>query len=215
MADPPSDRTEQFSDSALDIGRVRASGQAILRCVDTSVLRDNGGREIKLDSNEVSIGRGDDNDVSINGIGVSRTHAKLYFLNEAWHVEDLGSTNGTRVNNSNVTQAPLSDGDTVAFGRVCYKFIMLDTGRSSRTLDLGMDQTLVLQPDELPPGTDHSELPEAIARAAAARAANPGATAQRRVPVRSQPAESSNLLIWIAIVLAVLVVIVGVLAFLT
>ncbi len=213
MADPVGDMTENLSDSALDIDRVRASGQALLRCVDTSVLRDNVGKEIRLESSEISIGRGDRNSVTINGIGVSRNHARIFYMDDAWHVQDLGSTNGTRVNNSNVTQTALTDGDTVAFGRVCYKFMKLDTGRSSRTLDLGSDQTLILAPGEL--AAEGEPLNDTTTvRSDTPRSSNPGSTTQRRAQVRA-PVEQPNLLMWIAVVLAVLLMVVGALTYLS
>ena len=69
-----------------------------------------------------------------------------------WQVEDLGSTNGTRVNNSRIegTRA-LHDGDTVAFGRVCYKYTVQQRDDSETTgaknIDLGGgDRTVITRP---------------------------------------------------------------------
>ena len=157
------------------------------------MLRDDAGKEIRLDSSEVSIGRGDGNTVAVNGIGVSRKHAKVFYMDDAWHVQDLGSTNGTRVNNSNITRTALADGDTVAFGRVCYKFIKLDTQSSSRSVDLGTDQTLILRPD------DRAKM---AAQSGLLSSAHPGTATRPRKPVR--PTEDSNVLMWVAVVLAVL-----------
>ncbi len=52
-------------------------------------------------------------------LGVSRHHARLSHDGDAYHVTDVGSTNGTYVNGQNVGQnqpALLHDGDTLSFG---------------------------------------------------------------------------------------------------
>jgi len=52
-------------------------------------------------------------------LGVSRHHARLSREGDAYHVTDVGSTNGTYVNGQNVGQnqpAPLHNGDTLSFG---------------------------------------------------------------------------------------------------
>jgi len=57
--------------------------------------------------------------------GVSRRHAKLIFESGKWFVEDLDSTNGTYVNDTEVapkTRAVLNDGDALNFGDVEMTF---------------------------------------------------------------------------------------------
>ena len=220
MANPPTGSTEQLTKSSLDISRIGSTGHAILRCVDTSVLRDKSGREIKLDGNEISIGRGDNNSVRLNGIGVSRSHARITYENNIWQVEDLGSTNGTRVNNSNITRAALVDGDTVAFGRVCYKFIMLDAHRSSRVLDLGADQTLVLHPQRQHPGDDSqaptpTAMPTAPTTASAPARERDLGTTQRRTAVKRPPEQSSDLVMWITVIAVGLAIVLAAILVLT
>ncbi|MDQ3338792.1 MAG: sigma 54-interacting transcriptional regulator [Myxococcota bacterium] len=46
---------------------------------------------------KVTLGRSDDNDVSINDPSMSREHAVIHFGADDISIEDLGSTNGTRV----------------------------------------------------------------------------------------------------------------------
>ncbi|OFK22230.1 DUF3662 and FHA domain-containing protein [Olsenella sp. HMSC062G07] len=47
---------------------------------------------------------------------VSRRHAELSFDGRSWHIADLGSTNGTLVNDVDVRVATLCDGDVVTVG---------------------------------------------------------------------------------------------------
>ena len=49
-------------------------------------------------SGEQSVGRSEDSDITVANSGVSRKHAVLRVNGEEVSVEDLGSANGTRVN---------------------------------------------------------------------------------------------------------------------
>ena len=155
---------------------------ALLNCVDTSVLKDGAGAQISLGDGEVSVGRDAENKVSLHAQGVSRYHARVYFENGSWTVEDLGSTNGTRINNSKLEgKQPLNDGDTVAFGRACYKFHVIeernDAGvETSIDIDLGAsDKTMVMRPSQVPASSAKPKAPPARAVSAAhALATNKG-----------------------------------------
>jgi hypothetical protein len=73
-----------------------------------------------------SIGRSNENDIVLSDTFVSAEHAKLYWNGRGWVVEDLGSTNGTRVNGKPVRRAvPVKVGDTVEFGRVRARLVPL------------------------------------------------------------------------------------------
>jgi hypothetical protein len=65
-----------------------------------------------------SLGRDVNNSIVIDDEFVSATHAALTYRGRAWYVEDLGSTNGTFVNGSQVDGlAPLAFGDEVQIGQ--------------------------------------------------------------------------------------------------
>jgi pSer/pThr/pTyr-binding forkhead associated (FHA) protein len=73
-----------------------------------------------------SIGRSNENDIVLSDTFVSAEHARLYWSGRGWVVEDLGSTNGTRVNGKPVRRAmPVKIGDTVEFGRVKARLVPL------------------------------------------------------------------------------------------
>jgi hypothetical protein len=55
---------------------------------------------------------------------VSRRHAVLSFKNHRFHIQDLGSTNGTVLNSQRITESPLKDGDIIQFGEVVCQFIV-------------------------------------------------------------------------------------------
>jgi diguanylate cyclase (GGDEF)-like protein len=55
---------------------------------------------------------------------VSRSHCRILFSKQAYVLEDLGSTNGSYVNDELVDMAQLRDGDQLKVGRTILKFIV-------------------------------------------------------------------------------------------
>jgi len=77
------------------------------------------GEEIPVDSAPVSVGRGGQNDVPLDGDDfTSANHARFEVRRDGVWVEDLGSTNGTFVNGARVTTPRrLGKGDVVRVGQ--------------------------------------------------------------------------------------------------
>lgn len=66
-----------------------------------------------------SLGRDVNNSIVLEDEFVSSTHAALTYRGRAWYVEDLGSTNGTFVNGSQVDGlAPIAFGDEIQVGQI-------------------------------------------------------------------------------------------------
>ena len=71
----------------------------------------------QLERAMVNIGRDLANDIAIRDGQVSRYHLRLTLQGQDYHLDDLGSTNGTRVNGLQIARrARLSDGDVIALG---------------------------------------------------------------------------------------------------
>jgi hypothetical protein len=68
------------------------------------------GREEPIRQN-LAIGRGPGNDISLTSRMVSRRHAVLRFEAGRWHIEDQGSANGTYVNDAIRSAESSDDGD--------------------------------------------------------------------------------------------------------
>ena len=77
------------------------------------------GLEMPVQAAGLVIGRGREADLVIAESTISRTHARIDPGEcGAWHVEDLGSTNGTRLNGAPVSRQRLADGDEIRMGRL-------------------------------------------------------------------------------------------------
>jgi two-component system, cell cycle response regulator len=86
------------------------------------------GRRYPLDTPEVTIGRALDNGIVLSDASVSRLHAKLTAVGNAFDVEDLGSRNGTFVNSERVqARTLLRDGEILRIGKVLLKCFAYDS----------------------------------------------------------------------------------------
>ena len=78
---------------------------------------------IDLRAAATTVGRDESCGLSIADSSVSRNHAIIERVGDIYKVTDLGSTNGTCVNEVRVDSAPLTPGDRVQFGSYIYKFL--------------------------------------------------------------------------------------------
>jgi diguanylate cyclase (GGDEF)-like protein len=82
------------------------------------------GRRHALQSPVTAIGRSQTNHVTVDQESVSRHHATIQREGGALVLRDLGSTNGTYVNDLQVKEGPLHDGDLVQIGRTIFKVLL-------------------------------------------------------------------------------------------
>ncbi len=85
------------------------------------------GHSIPLLLNAVTVGRATskaDWEICLQDPSVSRPHARLELVKNTWVIYDLGSANGTLVNNTPVTEKgrALRDGDVITFGQTVALF---------------------------------------------------------------------------------------------
>ena len=75
------------------------------------------GRRVEMGTEELTIGRGKQNDLTLEDPLVSRLHAIFMRRGDVVLLEDLGSHNGTYVNNERLHQIrQLHHGDTIVVG---------------------------------------------------------------------------------------------------
>lgn len=101
----------------------------------------------KLDQDEISIGRNPENDIQLDDAAVSGNHAKINrqpneYLEEHfdYYIEDLGSTNGTKVNGNRISRQSLKHGDAIQIGGHNFVF---DSGQVQ-----DMETTAIFLPDD-------------------------------------------------------------------
>jgi diguanylate cyclase (GGDEF)-like protein len=85
------------------------------------------GKKYTLQETEFTIGRGEDNHIVVDLDNVSRKHARILRRQGRMFVEDLRSTNGTYLNDAEVTQETLlRSGDLIKVGGSIFKFLTGD-----------------------------------------------------------------------------------------
>jgi pSer/pThr/pTyr-binding forkhead associated (FHA) protein len=88
----------------------------------------NGGFEgmtYELTGDETLIGRNPTTDITLLDEGISREHAIIAFdaATREHMIEDLQSTNGTKVNGKRIRSAVLNDGDEIAVGHTRFQYL--------------------------------------------------------------------------------------------
>jgi diguanylate cyclase (GGDEF)-like protein len=82
------------------------------------------GKRFVLDREEITIGRGEGCEIVLELDNVSRRHCSLLNKREGVFLKDLGSTNGTYLNNREVRgETALRSGDLIKVGSSIFKFL--------------------------------------------------------------------------------------------
>ena len=103
---------KSLSDDQRNVLNNLPKGQGILL-----VLKGAGaGSRFLLDAAETKIGRDVNNEIHLDDITVSRSHA-LITKNDGYRIKDLGSLNGTYLNAIAVRDAQIQSGDEIQIGK--------------------------------------------------------------------------------------------------
>jgi pSer/pThr/pTyr-binding forkhead associated (FHA) protein len=119
----------------------------------TAALIDIWGRPHPLDAS-ARIGRQvDDRGVAVLEPSVSRNHAEVTLKDNGWMVKDLGSANGTYIEDKLVeTEMPAAAGDRIRFGHIAFYLVddvaRLPPPKSARTV------TTTIKPQNVPAATN-------------------------------------------------------------
>jgi two-component system cell cycle response regulator len=81
------------------------------------------GTRFPVKAGELLIGRSSQAHLQIDHESVSRRHARVMSTEGRIEISDMGSTNGTYVNDEIVTSRELSDGDLIKVGRTILKYL--------------------------------------------------------------------------------------------
>jgi pSer/pThr/pTyr-binding forkhead associated (FHA) protein len=144
---PPSDLTGAVTPTAPTVAPLASL------LVRSGTLK---GKRFPVKVPSVNIGRADHNDVILSDPSVSTNHARLQRRDNVWVLSDVGSTNGTYVEDERVVgEVPLSPGTTVRFGEVAALWEPFDQPSSSR-----MPGTRVVEANDLPTAPGARARPE-------------------------------------------------------
>jgi predicted component of type VI protein secretion system len=98
-------------------------------------------QEVALSGGVVTIGRQPDNLLRIDNPIVSGHHARIFWENSHYVLEDNESFNGTYLNNRSVSKALLSDGDVIVIGKHRIQFHDAVGERDAWSSSMAQDRT--------------------------------------------------------------------------
>lgn len=107
-------------------GKVRARGTMLLERPNRFVMLvgPTPGAEYPLDKELITIGRAEDATISVNHNSVSRMHCEIHKLAEGrYEIVDNASSNGVRVNGSDLSRGIVEAGDIIELGDVRFRFV--------------------------------------------------------------------------------------------
>ena len=134
------------------------------------VMRDGSVVDRDLNRKEVAIGKGPQNDIILPDASVSSAHAVIRFEDGVYKIIDLGSRNGTLVNDARLGAEPraIQHGDLIKMGHCALTFRLKEAGDTQsmpqRTLIMGVTGT------PLPPPAPPTPKPAALTEDALAAA---------------------------------------------
>ena len=97
--------------------------------------------EYALTHLKTTIGRKSSNDIHLDNLAISGEHAVVLKQGNDFFVEDLNSTNGTRVNNALAKKQKLNNEDVIELGRFSLTFLEQEVGASA-----AFEKTMMVHP---------------------------------------------------------------------
>jgi len=110
---------EEYEEAKVDAEEVPEGGAVLIVKKGPMV-----GQKFLLNKDKITIGRNLGSDIFLDDITVSRGHAEIDFDLKGAILKDLGSLNGTYVNNKLVEKAKLKNKDEIQIGR--FKLVFLN-----------------------------------------------------------------------------------------
>lgn len=106
-----------ISDSTLAVGVVQVTSENVSGSVTwTAVLEINGKRHPITKSRTV-IGRGTEADITVDDAGISRRHVEILWDGSRAQANDLGSTNGSKLNGARLVSAAVDSDAVIEIGK--------------------------------------------------------------------------------------------------
>ena len=125
----------QVNMAAMRDQREKSMDQAEL--IDTENIISKESITLPLDRRSISVGRDPSNDIVIPRESISSLHATIDYKNGYYYLEDLRSTNGTRLNDRPIKEnnpVRLKSGDKIHFAIYEFRFLMHDLAPYGETV---------------------------------------------------------------------------------
>lgn len=98
--------------------------------------------QVELQQGDTKIGRRPGSDIVVDNMAVSGEHANIFTIGDDSFIQDLGSTNGTFVNNKRVTKHHLKHGDVITIGKHTLSYV--NEGQTKPVEDFA--KTVIISP---------------------------------------------------------------------
>lgn len=117
------DREDRFRNVVSLMNAIKNREQPVVKIRgDVFLIQVGTDKAINISLSETFIGREGLNNVILEDGHVSKRHARLKIVGNNYYLEDLGSMNGTYVNNERISDCLLSNGDMIRIGRSIFYF---------------------------------------------------------------------------------------------
>lgn len=104
---------------------------------------------IELQQGDMKIGRKSTNDIFIDNLAISGEHANIFTIGGDSFVQDLGSTNGTMVNDNKIAKHHLKNGDVIMIGKHSLVYIA-ENAESDEEKTEDFAKTVIIGPGSMP-----------------------------------------------------------------
>jgi len=116
---------ELEEDAELSVGMLQVESENVKGDVAWTPVLDINGTHYPLSRSRTVVGRGADADITVDDTGISRRHIMVTWDGQRAQVEDLGSTNGSKLNGQPLKKAILEPESVVTIGRTRIVFRVL------------------------------------------------------------------------------------------
>ncbi|BAV33630.1 signal peptide protein [Sulfuricaulis limicola] len=101
---------------------------------------------VELKQGDMKIGRKPGCEIQIDNLSVSGEHANVFTVGDDSFIQDLGSTNGTFINNKKITKHHLKNGDTVVIGKHSLIYLTESTRSAVGATPNEFAKTVIISP---------------------------------------------------------------------
>jgi hypothetical protein len=102
------------------IGTLQPELPALKKPQYAFVALDNSRQRITLTKESTLVGRNPACDITLDHGSISRQHCLMQVTDRGLHVKDLGTTNGTKINGSGITEGFVNPGDQLTMGHLVF-----------------------------------------------------------------------------------------------